>query len=363
MGKLSYLDDEQRHWIDWRWGWLTNHLGAGKLRAAEVPIDPRRFVEGTGPLTEQDAQQLAERLCASMNIADRPIRLVFDYGDDLHEDPDFVEAYDQAVGDGVSLVVGFHATYLADPPRLVIGLMPALARAYLQREGALEPPPPDITILGELAAIFLGCGVVLANNEFISQQVTLGLMEYRSEACTTDLPTQQIGYALARFAYDRQDPDPAWERQLRADPRGFYKKARSALRDQPPTNPPDPPQWYTDAAQGLEPDGEDDDWAPEELALANDSDYAPPDAPVYCRGCAYQLNHLPAGDCPGCGQPFDPEDLRTVSAEKPLIASQTMKKAGAISRKVLCWSVAMFFLFAFVVAIVGCLLGPSGRTF
>jgi hypothetical protein len=38
-----------------------------------------------------------------------------------------------------------------------------------------------------------------------------------------------------------------------------------------------------------------------------------PRGPIYCRKCRYQLNGLELHRCPECGQPFDPEDLKTIS--------------------------------------------------
>jgi hypothetical protein len=48
-----------------------------------------------------------------------------------------------------------------------------------------------------------------------------------------------------------------------------------------------------------------------------ESDQTPIRATMYCRGCAYILEHLPRNRCPECGLAFDPADSGTFDQALP----------------------------------------------
>ncbi|XAM01477.1 hypothetical protein OT109_08780 [Phycisphaeraceae bacterium D3-23] len=347
MSKLSFLDDDMRDWIDWRWGWLDGRLGPARLRAAEVPLDPREFLGATPPRSEEDVQAITLRIAASMGLDDRPIRVVLLHADQVEA---YNAAYDEAWAGGQSVFVGLGADYLEAPHRMAIALMPALARAYLHRAEPFDPEPPDLALLSELAAIYLGGGVILGNNEVLTEQTSAGGMFYSGSVRMASLWTQEIGYATARFSYERQVVQPAWERHLRADPMGFYKKTLAAFRAQPPANLPTAPQWYIDLEQAPEP--EPDDWTDEETLLANVEDYDEREIVLYCLACANKLTHHAPGHCPACDAAYDPEDLKTVSTEKPLVLSEANLRRIALLRRCIKWGIPLGIALLILIGVV-----------
>ena len=91
---------------------------------------------------------------------------------------------------------------------------------------------------------------------------------------------------------------------------------------------------------------------------ANFIDYA---TVVYCRTCGYTLNHLPPGDCPECGQAFDPEDLRTVSLRRPSFARALVDAVIRYSRWVVWVLAVLFCLFGAIAGLAVFIQGVTGN--
>jgi len=346
MGKLSFLDDEMREWIDWRWGWLDNHIGMERMRAAKVPVSTAELVQGDALLTPASSNELAKRICQAMGIQGHPVRLIVAREETGIDDPEYIAEFDAALKENTSLVIGIDTNYPGIPHQAAVQFYPMIAHAYLHRMGAMDPMPWDHRLLDELAAIQLGGGALLANNELVTDRSTFSLIYTEQTVRLSDLATQSLGYALARFAYDRQEQSPEWGRKLRADPKDFYKRSLAAFKTQPPETRDQPPLWYTDAEREADPgEGIDEGWSPEELKLANPEDSKPPERPIYCRNCAYRVSHLPAGDCPECGQPFDPEDMASITMYKPEFTSPLARKVINFLRRFLLLGLVVFCLF------------------
>lgn len=74
---------------------------------------------------------------------------------------------------------------------------------------------------------------------------------------------------------------------------------------------------------------------------------------VSCIKCGYNLTHLPAGDCPECGQGFDPDDLRRVNRKRsdrgPLLST---------TYKAFIWLMLAVIGFAIMLGVLG-ILSPA----
>lgn len=110
------------------------------------------------------------------------------------------------------------------PVRLVATIAHELCHERLPASDA--PITDDEEELVDLAAVYLGFGVFLANAAFESIKRAVG---HHSLKFTTTrhgtLSEELYGYALARYTLSRDDPAPAWSRYLDDNPRAFLKRS------------------------------------------------------------------------------------------------------------------------------------------
>jgi hypothetical protein len=83
--------------------------------------------------------------------------------------------------------------------------------------------------LNDLLTVFLGFGVFTANAAFRFEQHQDGRSQGWSARRLGYLSEEQFGYALARFAYEREDAKPKWPSFLSTNIRSFMSR-RCLLR-------------------------------------------------------------------------------------------------------------------------------------
>ncbi|MEM9347194.1 MAG: hypothetical protein AAGB26_11320 [Planctomycetota bacterium] len=336
MHDVNVVADDERDWIDWRWGWLIERLGVERVRNAPVFTGPEDFVTTRRPLTAKGMEALAERIASEMGFGERRIIIVTSTGETVDEKNDFHERFEQAMEEPGALVAGVGEEEYFAPQRAAIGLIRSLTASYLDRMGWLDGLGPGARVDGELAAVMLGAGVILANNAVITQSTSDGAVSYFKTERLSDLSQPGLAYTVARFAYLRGESDIGWLKHLRADPRSVCKPVLASFQITPPAEGAPKPDWVLDTWEEVEAAAvaeaeQQEGWTEEDLLPANLHEVVTQSTRVYCITCAHELTDLPAGDCPACSARFDPEDLRTVTTIKPKPISE--EKRIAIKRR------------------------------
>ncbi|MEM6257942.1 MAG: hypothetical protein AAGI37_06470 [Planctomycetota bacterium] len=332
MHDANVVAGDEREWIDWRWGWLIERLGVERVRNAPVFTGPEHFVTTRRPLTPEGMETLAERIASEMGLGTQGIIIVTSTGETVDEQNDYQERFEQAMQEPGALVAGVGAEEYVAPQRAAIGLVRSLTASYLGRMGWLDGLGPGTRVAGELAAVMLGAGVILANNAFITQNTSDGAVSYFRTERLSDLSQPGLAYAVARFAYLRGGSDIGWLKHLRADPRAACKQVLAGFQAAPPLECAPKPGWVLDTWEEVEAAAEaeaeqQEGWTEEDLLPANLHEVVSDSTRIYCVVCAHELTNLPAGQCPACSGRFDPEDLRTVTTIKPKPISKEKRLA------------------------------------
>ena len=335
MSEVNVLADDEREWIDWRWGWLIERLGAERVQIAQVFTDPQQFVATTRPLSHDGMESLAGRIASEMGFGDRRVVIVTSHGETVDELNDYEQRLEQAMQEPGVFVAGVGHEEFAAPQRAAIGLIRSLSAAYLDRMGWLDGMGPGARVAGELAAVMLGAGVILANNTVITQNSSDGAFSYFRTERLSDLSQPGLAYAVARFAHLRGESEDLLK-SLRADPRAVCKQYLTSFESTPPPEDAPKPDWVLDTWEQIEAAAEaeaqqQEGWTEDDLLPANLHEVESARTRFYCKACAQELTGLPAGTCPSCSKPFDPEDLRTVTTIKPKVISE--RKHNAIAKR------------------------------
>jgi hypothetical protein len=127
------------------------------------------------------------------------------------------------------MLVALRSSQFKDPLSLVATVAHELGHVILLGGGLLSPQTSDHEPLTDLLAVFLGLGIFNANasGQFKQHQ------EERKYGWSVKrlgyLPQQAYGYALAKFAREREENNPAWAKYLSTNVHAYFKQSTSWL--------------------------------------------------------------------------------------------------------------------------------------
>jgi len=118
---------------------------------------------------------------------------------------------------------------LKEPEKLVAVLCHELGHIILLRPGLVRHEDQNLEPLNDLLTVFLGFGVFTANSAFRFRQYSDYSTQGWSASRLGYLSEQQLGYALARFAYEREEKKPVWARFLATNVAGYLRRSAAWL--------------------------------------------------------------------------------------------------------------------------------------
>ena len=202
--------------------WLAQQLGLERMLRTAVLVPTDECFPDDFDGSAHDAERLKALLCNHMQInpQDVPLRIVED-----EQMPRAVGHYDQEHDP----VIRIARSQLGDTEGLIATLAHELAHEVLLGRKLLTGEEPDHEWVTDLLPAFLGLGIFAANAIVIEQP--RHAPAYQKEVWRVGyLPIRMHGYALALFAWVRNEPDPAWANHLRPDAATSMKHGLRYLR-------------------------------------------------------------------------------------------------------------------------------------
>ena len=223
------VEPELKLWIERRMAWLTDRFGWDYLLARPVILPTDEFFPDLYEPTEQGVRTMLDRLSEYMGIDPSQVDLGIysnQSAPDLEAGPEAVGLYDTVEG---RHNVAVEEKQILDPTNLAATLTHELAHAILLSQGHLHGEEPDHEPLTDLFTVFQGLGALTANAFLRDTSYHVGNWEGWSIARFGYLGYDAFSYALALFAWVRQEPGRSWESALRRDIRTLFRKGRSYL--------------------------------------------------------------------------------------------------------------------------------------
>jgi hypothetical protein len=237
FARKPIVDDDTAAWHRENFTWLVEQFGGGAAFAKLQLVLPKPgYFPTDGAQGHALAVRIFDQIKAYCGMADWPVDL---FADDnplaVRDRPSLVMVSPQRHAIGTFAVSGnrIQISYVPDllnyPERLIATLAHELAHYLLAT--AREPPPcadDEAEFLTDLAAIYLGFGVFLANARFTFETIKHGSLEGWRMSNAGYLPEADLVFALALFIETKAlDPEPA----LACLKPHLAKLLRRALRD------------------------------------------------------------------------------------------------------------------------------------
>ncbi|MGI5241941.1 hypothetical protein [Dactylosporangium sp. CA-139066] len=222
--------DVERDWIERNLDWFVGEFGQPRLRGT-VLLPTEEHFPGAYEGSRHDVEALVYRLCHHMGVD--PGRLEIEH-DEPDEDPQLaahvpvIHAWKGAAGHyrerGGRAVVAIRRDVAARPMALVATVAHELGHVLLLGDGRVDPGREDQEPLTDLLTVFFGLGVFSANASFDYSREARGEYARTSRTRLGYLTEPMYGYALARYAWLRDEAAPAWARHVEPNPRSFLRR-------------------------------------------------------------------------------------------------------------------------------------------
>jgi hypothetical protein len=238
--KLPITEDE-RIWVDEGFRHLSRMLGSGRMLSAEVILPTDEFFPDPYTPTELGLEAIFSRVCAYMDVQRNQVELsmIPDNSSLVELLPEFSHRSDGPAGlhygstkDELPMIA-VSPSNLKDPLMLVATLAHELGHVILLDGGHLARDAEDMEPLTDLVTVFLGLGIFTANSARRFRQYQNDTRRGWSMSRLGYLPEEVFAYALARFAKDRGEDEPAWAAHLSTNLKVWFRKSAAWLKSDP----------------------------------------------------------------------------------------------------------------------------------
>jgi hypothetical protein len=243
------ITDEERQWVDEGFARLEKLLGRQRMLRAKVILPTAEHFPDFYDKTPATAEVLFERVCFYMDVERGKLEFEI-FADETEELREILPYWRNSTGrcaaglythhevdqgsDGDKrkrpMVVAVRSTQLNDPMSLVATVAHELGHVILLGGELIDRNTPDHEPLTDLLTVFLRLGIFTAN----SAARFLQFQDERKQGWSMQrlgyLPEEVYGYALAKFATERNEDRPDWVRHLSTNVRAYCKRSLAYLQ-------------------------------------------------------------------------------------------------------------------------------------
>lgn len=223
------VDPETKEWIEDAFNWLIDELGLDTLRSVDVVLPIEEYFPDPFSGTESDIRRMVERVCGYMDVDPKLLEVRFyvsEAGERLHPLAG-TEHSGHTLGSyqirGGKYHIRLETSQAANPEVMVATIAHELGHVILLGENRLDAEYPDHEPMTDLLTVFYGLGIFNSNSVFSFEQWTNTQSQgWRAER-RGYLTEEMFGYALALFAYARNESKPDWAGYLNVNVRSYFK--------------------------------------------------------------------------------------------------------------------------------------------
>jgi hypothetical protein len=232
------VSDEERQWVDEGFRRLGRMLRSSRMTQAKVVLPTDECFPDAYDSQEAGLQKLFLRVCGYMSVDPQSVELsILRDTDSLAE---MLPQYHYQSKDPAGVhfggteqerpLIAVNSSLLRDPLAVIATLAHELGHVILLGGGHMSRETEDMEPMTDLVTVYLGFGVFTANSarRFVQFQDNSrqGWWMRRQGYLREEI----YGYALARFAKDRGEEQPAWSDHLSTNVRSYFRNSAAWLK-------------------------------------------------------------------------------------------------------------------------------------
>ncbi len=219
------VDEETKQWLEECFQWLIKEFGEEVIRETLVVLPTEEFFPDKFSADERDIRVLFNTVCEYMETDSRKFRLYF-YENEVEKLrlklPFYEGSNKSAAGfyseSGNRYVIGLQIGNHINPDNLIATMAHEIAHGRLLGERRISGEDENHEYLADLLTVIFGMGIFNANSAFNFDSSMHGW-----KASTEGYLTEEMfGYALAMFAYVRNETSPDWSKFLKTNVRHYF---------------------------------------------------------------------------------------------------------------------------------------------
>lgn len=227
------VKDASKRWVEARFAWLGEQFGWDPVR--RPPIEPTaRYFPRSWEGTFEEVEDLLPKLCGYMYVD--PARLELQFFDS-EQNPllDDVLTFERKRTGPAGLlahpkkkhklILALDVRVLQSAPQVAATLAHELAHVHLLADKRLKPKEHDHEQVTDLLTVFFGLGIVSANAAFHFSQWQYGQWAGWSAGRSGYLSEEEYGWALANYAWLRDELHPRWAEHLVDNVRTYLRES------------------------------------------------------------------------------------------------------------------------------------------
>jgi hypothetical protein len=234
------VTEEERLWVDEGFRRLGRMLGSSRLQNATVILPTDEFFPDPWDGTESALKALFWRVCGYMGVNPSQVELAII--PDSSELIEMLPAYSYKPAGPAGLhyggddeneqerpLIAVRYSLLKDPLSVVATLAHELGHVILLDGGHMQRDADDMEPMTDLVTVYLGLGVFTANASRRFLKYQKDRLEGWSMSRLGYLPETVFGYALACFAKERGEVQPAWAEELSTNLSAWFRQSAAWL--------------------------------------------------------------------------------------------------------------------------------------
>jgi hypothetical protein len=212
--------------------WLVSQFGRDRLLDGKVILPTEEYFPAPYDQSEGGARILLDQVCGYMDVDPASVDLFF-YSErqQVVLNIEVVRPEGGTAGlyreQNARTTISLEISRLADPISVVATFAHELCHAHLLGAGRISPKEDDHEPLTDLATVYFGMGIFVANATLRDKSYHVGNWEGWSISRQGYLTAPILAYALALFAWLRRETQPGWAGYLRLDVRSPFREAQS----------------------------------------------------------------------------------------------------------------------------------------
>ena len=230
----------ERRWTDETFDEFARMFGDSFLTKVTLVTPTPEFFPFDWDGSEESAEITLRRVCELMSVDGSRIALeFFEDKDELAEAlgkeiPHFerlrsgAAGFYRAAGEDEATVVALARKNLRDPVTMIATIAHELGHVILLGDGRIARDAEYMEPMTDLLTVYFGLGIFNANSAAKFHQHSHGWSFQRQGY----LSEPQFGYALARFAYLRDEEKPAWAKHLSVNVGAYFRQSLKYLRSE-----------------------------------------------------------------------------------------------------------------------------------
>jgi hypothetical protein len=236
------VTEEERLWVDEGFVRLSHSLGRSRLLKCKVVEPTDQFFPDHYDESETALQAVFNRICAFMDVDRYTVELAII--PDASEITDLLPDYSFKSHGAAGLhfgkteeelpLIGVKQSLLKDPMSAAATIAHELGHVILLDGGHIARDAEDMEPMTDLVTVYLGMGIFTANACRQFRKFRDDRYEGWSMNRLGYLPEVVYGYALALFAKERGEVNPAWTTHLSTNLKSYFRQSTNWLRAREP---------------------------------------------------------------------------------------------------------------------------------